>query len=106
MSADPPGGEPDLQSSLPGFSRPLSVQSSQNSQDELLGSLHIAWPGQARAYAHLAGVNLGGYGDPTEHPRKESYWGHANPVGIRTCYDEGKRISETRKHARSAMCPT
>jgi UDP-glucuronate decarboxylase len=35
------------------------------------------------------------YGDPTEHPQKESYWGHVNPVGIRSCYDEGKRISET-----------
>jgi len=35
------------------------------------------------------------YGDPTEHPQKESYWGHVNPIGIRSCYDEGKRISET-----------
>lgn len=35
------------------------------------------------------------YGDPQEHPQKESYWGHVNPVGIRSCYDEGKRIAET-----------
>lgn len=35
------------------------------------------------------------YGDPLEHPQKESYWGHVNPVGIRSCYDEGKRVAET-----------
>ena len=35
------------------------------------------------------------YGDPLEHPQKESYWGNVNPVGIRSCYDEGKRCSET-----------
>lgn len=35
------------------------------------------------------------YGDPIEHPQKESYWGHVNPVGVRSCYDEGKRAAET-----------
>lgn len=35
------------------------------------------------------------YGDPKEHPQKESYWGSVNPVGIRSCYDEGKRCAET-----------
>ncbi len=35
------------------------------------------------------------YGDPLEHPQKESYWGHVNPVGLRSCYDEGKRAAET-----------
>ena len=35
------------------------------------------------------------YGDPLEHPQKESYWGNVNPIGIRSCYDEGKRASET-----------
>jgi len=35
------------------------------------------------------------YGDPLEHPQKETYWGHVNPIGIRSCYDEGKRCSET-----------
>jgi len=35
------------------------------------------------------------YGDPIEHPQRESYWGHVNPVGIRSCYDEGKRVAET-----------
>jgi len=35
------------------------------------------------------------YGDPLEHPQKESYWGNVNPIGIRACYDEGKRAGET-----------
>lgn len=35
------------------------------------------------------------YGDPEIHPQKESYWGHVNPIGIRACYDEGKRCAET-----------
>ena len=35
------------------------------------------------------------YGDPLEHPQKETYWGHVNPDGIRSCYDEGKRGAET-----------
>jgi len=35
------------------------------------------------------------YGDPEMHPQPESYWGHVNPIGIRSCYDEGKRCAET-----------
>jgi UDP-glucuronate decarboxylase len=35
------------------------------------------------------------YGDPQIHPQPESYWGHVNPNGIRSCYDEGKRCAET-----------
>lgn len=35
------------------------------------------------------------YGDPEQHPQRESYWGNVNPVGERSCYDEGKRCSET-----------
>ena len=35
------------------------------------------------------------YGDPEVHPQPESYWGRVNPVGIRSCYDEGKRCAET-----------
>ena len=35
------------------------------------------------------------YGDPTVHPQREDYWGHVNPVGPRSCYDEGKRCAET-----------
>ncbi len=35
------------------------------------------------------------YGDPAQHPQNESYWGNVNPIGIRSCYDEGKRAAET-----------
>jgi len=35
------------------------------------------------------------YGDPEVHPQREDYWGHVNPIGIRACYDEGKRCAET-----------
>ncbi len=35
------------------------------------------------------------YGDPQVHPQPESYWGHVNPIGPRSCYDEGKRVAET-----------
>ena len=35
------------------------------------------------------------YGDPKVHPQTEDYWGHVNPIGIRSCYDEGKRVAET-----------
>ena len=38
------------------------------------------------------------YGDPLVHPQVESYWGNVNPVGIRSCYDEGKRCAETRNY--------
>jgi UDP-glucuronate decarboxylase len=47
------------------------------------------------------------YGDPDIHPQPESYWGHVNPIGLRSCYDEGKRCAETlffdyrRQHALS-----
>jgi UDP-glucuronate decarboxylase len=35
------------------------------------------------------------YGDPDVHPQREDYWGHVNPIGPRSCYDEGKRVAET-----------
>ena len=35
------------------------------------------------------------YGNPTQHPQKEEYWGNVNPIGLRSCYDEGKRAAET-----------
>ncbi len=41
-------------------------------------------------------VQAEAYGDPTEHPQKEGYWGNVNPIGIRSCYDEGKRALQKR----------
>ena len=39
------------------------------------------------------------YGDPQVHPQPESYWGNVNTIGIRACYDEGKRVAETMMYA-------
>lgn len=39
------------------------------------------------------------YGDPEIHPQKESYWGHVNPIGPRSCYDESKRLAESMCYA-------
>jgi len=39
------------------------------------------------------------YGDPEQHPQKETYWGNVNPIGPRACYDEGKRVAETMMYA-------
>ena len=44
------------------------------------------------------------YGDPEIHPQKESYWGHVNPIGIRSCYDEGKRCAESFMYAYRQYC--
>ena len=46
-------------------------------------------------FRHIRFDTLEIYGDPEEHPQTESYWGHVNPIGPRSCYDEGKRIAET-----------
>jgi UDP-glucuronate decarboxylase len=47
------------------------------------------------------------YGDPTVHPQPESYWGNVNPIGRRSCYDEGKRVAETlcMDYARETQLP-
>ena len=44
------------------------------------------------------------YGDPEVHPQIEEYWGHVNPIGIRSCYDEGKRCAETLFNAYRMQC--
>ncbi len=44
-------------------------------------------------YGHASTSEV--YGDPQEHPQTEAYWGNVNPIGIRSCYDEGKRAAET-----------
>lgn len=39
------------------------------------------------------------YGDPNVHPQSEDYWGYVNPIGPRSCYDEGKRVAEALSYA-------
>lgn len=48
---------------------------------------------QKATFVHASTSEI--YGDPEIHPQTENYWGHVNPVGIRSCYDEGKRCAET-----------
>jgi UDP-glucuronate decarboxylase len=58
----------------------------------IINMLHLAKQTGARL---LQASTSEVYGDPTETPQKESYWGNVNPIGIRSCYDEGKRAAET-----------
>jgi UDP-glucuronate decarboxylase len=61
----------------------------------VLGALHMLDLAERRAARILQASTSEIYGDPLEHPQKESYWGNVNPTGIRACYDEGKRVAET-----------
>lgn len=53
--------------------------------------LDLAWKNKAR-FLQTSTSEI--YGDPLEHPQKESYWGNVNPIGLRSCYDESKRFAE------------
>ncbi len=65
----------------------------------LLASTHGVW--QLLEFARERGATLlqtstsEVYGDPQVHPQHEGYWGHVNPIGLRSCYDEGKRCAES-----------
>ncbi|KAH0885011.1 hypothetical protein HID58_061107 [Brassica napus] len=57
---------------------------------------HLACPASPRVGARFLLTSTSEvYGDPLEHPQKETYWGNVNPIGERSCYDEGKRTAET-----------
>jgi UDP-glucuronate decarboxylase len=61
----------------------------------ILGTLHmLGLAKRVRARIFQASTSEV-YGDPTEHPQREEYWGNVNPIGVRSCYDEGKRAAET-----------
>lgn len=68
------------------------VQTIKTSVIGALNVLEIARKNRARI---LQSSTSEVYGDPLEHPQKESYWGHVNPIGARSCYDEGKRCAES-----------
>jgi len=68
------------------------VQTTKTSVHGAINMLGLAKRVKARIYqASTSEV----YGDPTQHPQQESYWGNVNPIGPRSCYDEGKRCAET-----------
>ncbi|CUJ49273.1 UDP-glucuronic acid decarboxylase family protein [Achromobacter dolens] len=61
----------------------------------VLGSMQLLELGRRCGARVLQASTSEVYGDPLEHPQREGYWGHVNPVGPRSCYDEGKRCAET-----------
>lgn len=61
----------------------------------VLGALRLIELARGKPCVVLQASTSEVYGDPTVHPQEESYWGNVNPVGLRACYDEGKRAAET-----------
>lgn len=61
----------------------------------VLGSINILGLAKRLRVKVLQASTSEVYGDPEVHPQQESYWGHVNPIGPRSCYDEGKRCAET-----------
>lgn len=60
-----------------------------------LGAMHMLELAKKNKATILQASTSEVYGDPEVHPQTEDYWGHVNPIGIRACYDEGKRSAET-----------
>lgn len=67
----------------------------QTTKTAVLGSLHALELARRTGARVLLSSTSEVYGDPSVHPQTESYWGNVNPVGPRSCYDEGKRCAET-----------
>jgi UDP-glucuronate decarboxylase len=61
----------------------------------VIGTLNLLELATANSAGLLHASTSEVYGDPKEHPQREAYWGNVNPIGIRACYDEGKRAAET-----------
>ncbi|MBW2134063.1 MAG: SDR family oxidoreductase [Deltaproteobacteria bacterium] len=61
----------------------------------VLGTLHMLGLAKRVKARILQASTSEIYGDPTMHPQKEDYWGNVNCIGVRSCYDEGKRVAET-----------
>jgi UDP-glucuronate decarboxylase len=76
---------------------PVHYQSdpTQTMKTSLFGALHVLELAKKYGAKVLQASTSEVYGDPHVHPQPESYWGHVNPIGIRACYDEGKRSAET-----------
>lgn len=61
----------------------------------VIGTLHMLGLAKRVRARFLLASTSEVYGDPETHPQAEEYWGNVNPIGIRSCYDEGKRVAET-----------
>ncbi len=67
----------------------------QTTRTNVLGALNLLELAKNTGARILQASTSEVYGDPQIHPQKEDYWGNVNPIGIRSCYDEGKRCAET-----------
>lgn len=76
---------------------PLHYQADpiQTVKTSVIGSLHLLGLAKRLGAKIFQASTSEVYGDPAMHPQPESYWGNVNPVGVRSCYDEGKRCAET-----------
>lgn len=61
----------------------------------VLGTIHMLGMAKRVRARILQASTSEVYGDPEVHPQTEAYWGNVNPIGVRSCYDEGKRVAET-----------
>ena len=61
----------------------------------VLGTIHMLGLAKRVGCRVLLASTSEVYGDPLQHPQNEKYWGNVNPIGVRSCYDEGKRVAET-----------
>lgn len=66
----------------------------QTFKSAILGTLNLLDLAKLKNARFLQASTSEVYGDPLEHPQKETYWGNVNPIGVRSCYDEGKRAAE------------
>jgi UDP-glucuronate decarboxylase len=64
-------------------------------RSSVMGTLHLLEVARESHARILIASTSEVYGDPAEHPQRETYWGHVNPIGPRACYDEGKRCGES-----------
>ena len=67
----------------------------QTTKTSVLGAINMLGLAKRLKIPMLQASTSEVYGDPEMHPQREDYWGHVNPIGLRACYDEGKRCAET-----------
>ncbi len=67
----------------------------QTSKTSVLGAINMLELARRTGARVLQASTSEVYGDPLEHPQSETYWGNVNPIGVRSCYDEGKRMAES-----------
>jgi UDP-glucuronate decarboxylase len=67
----------------------------QTTKTSVMGAINMLGLAKRRKIKLLQASTSEVYGDPSVHPQTEDYWGHVNPIGLRSCYDEGKRCAET-----------